>query len=960
MMAQKDLKELAKSKIKEKIATYEALKKSGRYGQIGESETCTKFILPLFEALGWDTTGEHILDEVTEQEAAGGLKRVDYAFNVNSSPVMFLEAKALSEDLEDPKFARQAINYGYAKSVKWVILSDFEGIIVFNSLLKTKRNSERTVLKISYTEYLDKFDELWLLSKESIVNGELDKHARTKGHIVNKVPINEILLTKLLVWRNLLIKRIASDNASLSKEDVAECVQRLLNRMIFIRTCEDRSIEKANLLKNLRKEWQNDQDKRLNNMLRQVFRDFDDGYNSNLFAKHLVDTIKISDDLLDDVIGSIYEDAKEDVEFDFAIIDADILGSIYEQYLGTIQKGESAQDKEKRKSHGIYYTPKYIVDYIAKNTLGKILEDLLQNKEYAKIGKLKVLDPACGSGSFLLKTLELFDDAYGKTPEFTKFPKGRKIKALCNNIYGVDLDSEAVELTKLNLLLSSTYSRKKLPDLGHNIEQGNSLIDDSKIAGDNAFDWNKRFKDVMDQGGFDVIVGNPPYIKEDVNKFAFNGLHDSPYYQGKMDIWTLFACKAIDLLKEGGYFSFIAPNSWVASYGASIFREKILSCGEIVTFIDFSDYKVFEEASIQTMIFVFQKKKPKTHYKVQNIKIENSKIKEDDMAKLLKSKMTVSVEGVKIFSSEIKPVEMMKGTISFLSDENSGLIEKIQNKANYKMNEDDVGNGIDVLQDFVNEKHLDKLKGVHIKKGDGVLVLGNGFVSKMSLNKKEAAYLKPYYYPKQINRYLSLKDSSEYRIIYADKYFREHISEFPNLKQHIDKFKPILTSAFAPYGLHRPRDERFFVGEGIFLLRKTMDPAFTYVDFPCYVTRAYLILKPKSIDLKYLTGILNSKLMFYWLKNIGKRQGEQLQIDKEPILKAPIYVASQAEQKSLIKLVNKMLDLNSKYAAIKDKLTSETERLKRQIDEMDQEIDSVVYKIYGLTEEEIKVVEGNG
>ena len=944
-MAQKDLKELAKTKIQEKIDTYEALKKSGRYESISESETCSKFIKPLFEALGWDTTGDRILDEVTEQETAGGLKRVDYAFNINSSPVMYLEAKKLSVDLDDPSFARQAINYGYSKSVKWVILTDFEGIIVFNSLLKTKRNSERIVLKLSYTEYLDKFDDLWLLSKESIVNGKLDERARTKGPIVNKVSINEILLSKLLIWRNELIKKIASENDGLSNEDVAECVQRLLNRLIFIRTCEDRKIDKPNLLKNLKKEWQDDSDKHLYKMLRDVFRDFDDGYNSSLFEKHLVDNIKISDNLLDDVIGGLYEDTKEDVEFDFAIIDADILGSIYEQYLGTIQKGEDLKGKEKRKSHGIYYTPKYIVDYIVKNTLGKVLDEMIKNKEYAKIGKLKVLDPACGSGSFLLRTLEMFDDAYGKMPEFAKFPKGRKIKALCNNIYGVDLDSEAVELTKLNLLLSSTYSRKKLPNLSHNIECGNSLIDDSKIAGDKAFDWGKRFKDVMDKGGFDVIIGNPPYLKEMDSKAIFEPIKKSEYgkyYQGKMDLWYLFLHRAIDVVKEGGYIGFITNSYFLKSSGASKLIERIKKELVLLKAIDLDDIKVFGDVSGKHIIHIYQKRKSTKSDKTLYIKVDqdgfNNIISEKESAHLIYANL-ITVDNKIDFTS--------KSAVIFKNCFELGTAF-------------DVSQGVVEATDKVSRKALEGTKEAGFNMGDGVFVLSGDEINKLNLKTNEKKVIKKYLDSNDVDRY-SINHNDEY-LIYADKEAKELIrkGEYPNLKKHLDKMKSFITSSNKPYGIHRPREIRYFNSPKLICKGMFASPEFSYDEEKFYVGFSFsvIIQKDDIYSLKYLLGIMNSSLGDYWFNKHGKKRGIGVDIGVLVYREFPVHKATAKEQAPIKKLVDYMLDLNSKYLKVKTKQTSETDRLKRQIEETDKEIDQLVYKLYGLTEEEIKVVEG--
>ena len=520
----------------------------------------------------------------------------------------------------------------------------------------------------------------------------------------------------------------------------------------------------------------------------------------------------------------------------------------------------------------------------------------------------------------------------------------------------MDLDTQAVEIAQLNLLLKILSQRTKLPTLQHNLRVGNSLISEDGQE-HKPFNFETEFKEVFEQGGFDVVIGNPPYIKEDTNRSAFDGLHDSPYYQGKMDIWTLFACRAIDLLKDGGYFSFIAPSSWIGSAGASIFREKILSSGEIIKFVDFSDFRVFKDASIQTMIFVFQKKKPRKSYKVQFAKITNKNTESESVARLLASGLQKPVEDSTVYEATIKSSNNGGQSINFSDDTVSEILETVEKVSNFRLAKDEIGNGIDVLQDFVSERHLSKLKDDSIKKGDGVFVLENPVVAGMKLNEKELEYLKPYYGTSQINRFLSNKES-EYKIIYADKYFREHIDEFPNLKRHLDRFKKILTSAFAPYGLHRPREERFFKGQAILLIRKTMYPAFTYVDFPCYVTRAFLVLQPKGINLKYLTGLLNSKLIYFWLKHKGKKQGEQLQIDKTPLLKVPLLKTDEKEQERIAALVDTVMARNAELHKTSEN-TDKWHSLKAKIVKMESEIDHQVYKLYGLTNEEIATIEEN-
>ena len=718
-------------------------------------------------------------------------------------------------------------------------------------------------------------------------------------------------------------------------------MQRILDRLIFIRTAEDRKIE-PNVLLSILKGGKAGSYRQLV----KVFRDFDNGFNSKLFTLHYSEEWKADDKVIAEIIKGLYE-TKDGYRYDFSAISADVLGGIYEQYLSFVhgRKGED-KSKSKRKSQGIYYTPKYIVEFIVRETLGEVLK----KTKPKEIFKIRVLDPACGSGSFLTASYDKILESVGNQSLFTKYD------ILKDNIYGVDLDTQAVEIAQLNLLLKVLSQKTKLPTLQHNLRVGNSLMPKGD-AEYKPFNFEIEFKEVSAQGGFDVIIGNPPYIKEDTNRSAFDGLHDNPYYQGKMDIWTLFACRAIDLLKDGGYFSFIAPSSWVGSAGASIFRQKILSSGEIIKFVDFNDFRVFKDASIQTMIFVFQKKKPRKSYKVRYAKITSKDVENEAVARLLASGLNKQIENSDVYEAAIKPSDIGSKSISFSSDTIAEILGKIEKAGNFKLSKDDIGNGIDVLQDFVSERHLAKLKDDTIKKGDGVLVLENSFVEKMKLNNAEREYLKPYYTTAQINRYLS-QQNNEYKIIYADKYFREHIGEFPNLKAQIDRFKKILTSAFAPYGLHRPREERFFKGKAIFLLRKTMYPAFTYVDFPCYVTRAFLVLKPEKINLKYLTALLNSKLIYFWLKHKGKKQGEQLQIDKEPLMDIPLFKTSENEQEDIATMVDTIMARNAEF----HKTSVNTDKwhlLKNEFEKLEREIDDAIYKLYGLTDEEITVINTN-
>ena len=934
-------KEETKQQIQKLVEKYQRVVEAGKIKSYNEAQSRNEFIEPLFEFLGWDMRNLTTDNEVTTEENVSG-GRVDLAFRFGNIPVFFLEAKAMKVDLDEWKWAEQAINYSWNKNVTWAVLTDFESIKIFNAEIPPKSVSQNLFIELNCRDFINRFDQLWLLSKESFEQKLLDKEAQKWGKLTQRKQVGEKLFEDLMSWRISLTNDFKKQN-SLTDEELDEGVQRILDRLIFIRTAEDRKIE-PNILIGILRSGKSDQYKQLV----KVFRDFDDGFNSKLFAPHYCEEWKVSDKTIGEVIKGLYE-TKDGYRYDFSVISADVLGGIYEQYLSFVQvrKGED-KTRSKRKSQGIYYTPKYIVEFIVKETLGEILKKT-KPKELAKI---KVLDPACGSGSFLNAAYDkILDTLTKQNPQTSLFAKFDILK---ENIFGVDLDAQAVEIAQLNLLLKVLSQKTKLPTLQHNLRVGNSLIE-KENENFKSFDFQSEFKEVIEQGGFDVIIGNSPYIKEDTNRLAFDGLHDSPYYQGKMDIWTLFACRAIDLLKDGGYFSFIAPSSWIGSAGASLFRSKILSSGEIVKFIDFNDFKVFKDASIQTMIFVFQKKKPRKSYKLRYAKITNKNTSSDDVAKLLASGLNHQIENSNIFDATIKPADIGNKLISFSNDIVAEILDKVANTGNFKLSKNDIGNGIDVLQDFITDKHLAKLKDETIKKGDGVLVLKNSVANEMKFNSKEIEYLKPYFTTSQINRYLS-DQKNEYKIIYADKYFREHIGEFPNLKNHIDRFKKILTSAFAPYGLHRPREERFFKGQAIFLLRKTMYPAFTFVDFPCYVTRAFLVLKPEKINLKYLTALLNSKLIYFWLKHKGKKQGEQLQIDKEPLLEIPLFKAEESEQGKIALMVDKIMTKTAEF----NKTSQNTDKwhlLKAEIEKLNREIDEVIYKLYGFTAEEIGIIE---
>jgi type I restriction-modification system DNA methylase subunit len=542
-------KEAARSRIAELVDRWKATPQRERE-RYTEQQTRISFILPLFEALGWT------ISDASEVSAEEQISRgfVDFGFYLNGVPVFYLETKRAGESIDKPAHMKQAINYAYLKGVTWAVLSDFEGTMIFNAEWETKDPVQARFLDLQADEYATtRFDDLWLLSKGSLQNREIDRVAERFGKKTRKQAVTDVLFKQLTEWRRALFEQMRTYGRELWTTDahaVDNAVQKLLDRLIFIRTVEDRGVEGAQLKEVMRQS----NNKNLYTNLLKLFRDLDAVYNSNLFAQGTVDLMEVHDpDLIRGIIDGLYRVPGGFATYDFNAISADVLGAVYEQYLGfkaQDPKGEQALDprkQEKRKKQGIYYTPQFVVRYIVRQTLGKVLE----NATPEEVHNLRILDPACGSGSFLIEAFDVLDRwlAQNGTEEDRNFPRRRRLRILQENLYGVDLDDQAVEVTRLNLMLRAALERSKLPLLTH-IQHGNSLVDDPAVAGETAFKWEERFPEVMERGGFDVVVGNPPYVRtQNLDGDVFNWL--SEHYEsatGNYDIYVPFVERGLKLL----------------------------------------------------------------------------------------------------------------------------------------------------------------------------------------------------------------------------------------------------------------------------------------------------------------------------------------------------------------------------------------------------------------------------
>ena len=591
----------ALSEVEKLAAKYQSY--GAKVDELDEEETKKDFILPLFRALNWNVEDSR---EVSAEETISK-KRVDYGFRIEGIPKFFLEAKAIKETL-DSTHAKQSVTYSWLKSTTWAVLTNFKQLEVYNAEWKSKSVWEKRFFSLRVNEFVSGFDKLWLLSRDSFGTRELDKTAEEWGKKQKRVPVSPVidqLFIDLIDWRQRLTKNIAAKRANMalvkSDEELDECVQRILDRVIFIRVCEDREIEPFTLQSRLR-EWKGtNRNKSFYKLLVDVFEEFDQHYNSKLFAHHLADQLEIDDIILNFMINELYEN-KEGLGYDFSAIDADVLGSIYEQYLGYIlekgkKRGAVVESSAQRKKMGIYYTPTYVSEFIVKNTIGTVLGYTGSERP------VTVLDPACGSGSFLLAALKTLVDHY----QAATFDE--KISVLRKSIYGVDLDPKAVEIAQFNLLIRILERRKILPVMDKNVMVGNSLVDDRTVD-PHAVTWDSAFPAAAGNGGFDVIVGNPPYVFGGGSGISIS---EKDYFQQKYDsghrklnLFSLFFERSIKLLRPGGFMGFIVPNTLLRVTSYEDTRKYILENTRVVGIVNL-EAGVFEDVTAATVIIILQK-----------------------------------------------------------------------------------------------------------------------------------------------------------------------------------------------------------------------------------------------------------------------------------------------------------------------------------------------------------------
>ena len=646
-------KEKGLTEIQKLVDRFEQQLPAYKKSDYNETQTRTDFIGPFFEALGWDVNNKKDYSEshrgvIHEAKIKIGntKKTPDYLFRLSSSePLFFVEAKKPSVFIkEDIIPAFQLRNYAWNSKLSISILTDFEEFSVYDCTKKPLVTDKASVARIeylTYKDYVNKWDFLWdTFSNEGVLKGGFDKYNLNNVNKKGTSTVDKEFLKSLDEWRTVLAENINKDNKSLNEDELNFIVQHTLDRIIFLRICEDRAIEPYGKLSNCLVG---------NDFYQNLFKEFkeaEEKYNSGLFdfkKDTLSQKIILNNKIIKKIIDDFYY---PDCPYDFSVLSVEILGSAYEQFLGktiTInERGKAVVDlkPEVRKAGGVYYTPQYIVDYIIENTVG----ELCKNKTPNQIEKIKIVDPACGSGSFLLGAYQFLltwhKDYYHQhpnkknplTPDKNLTTEEKK-RILLNNIFGVDIDINAVEVTKLSLLLKclegetnasishqmTMFRQRVLPSLDFNIQIGNSLIDldiysneldfgeERKIR---PFSWKKAFPEIFEQGGFDVVVGNPPYVAiKELNKSSLKYFYE--HYttgKGQVDLFSIFIEKGIGLINSKGFISFIVPDSINDRSNFTSLRKIILNETSLQSILTLSN--VFKEASVGSSIIVCRKNSP--------------------------------------------------------------------------------------------------------------------------------------------------------------------------------------------------------------------------------------------------------------------------------------------------------------------------------------------------------------
>ncbi len=951
------------------------------------------------------------------QKADGVLGFFDVDGKKDVRAVIELKGAKVSLDVRQKRVGdtrtpvEQAFGYApkYGSSCKWVIVSNYKEIRLYR---QTEMNEYQIFFLEDLKDDLEFKKFIYVLSFDSLVGTE-NKKAKTmelsEEYQKNQAEIEKKFYNEYKTIRLHIFENMRKNNPTVNENIIIEKVQKLLDRFLFICFCEDKGLLPNEIFYKTLEKGKNFGE------VFEVFKILCSWINLGNARKniaHFNGGLFKSDDVLDGlyVDNEVFEEMRKISDYNFdSELNENILGHIFEQSVSDIEElkkfvsGEEFDSKKsKRKKDGIFYTPKYITKYIVENSIKNWLDDKrkelgenelpeLSEKDfeikyaskksdkriYSKnlrkhidfwtkyrevVKNIKIVDPACGSGAFLITAFEyllnynnyLNDKIFDLTGTKDLFSDTTR-EILQNNIFGVDLNKESVEITKLSLWLKTADKNKTLASLENNIKCGNSLIDDAEIAGELAFDWEKEFPQVFENGGFDIVVGNPPYVFardnfSEIEKNYYIKNYVSSNYQ--INTYILFMEKSFKLLKNKGYTSMIVPNSWLMMYSGKGIREYILEKIKLLEIVNLSGHS-FENVNVETVIYFGYKEKG------------------EFVTKVLLNK------GKEFIYSH------SKNSISFINEE-----EKL-----FKVFSDECSEEIN-KKIFKNSIALDEI--VEIKAGLQAYEKGKGIPKQTEEDVKNRPYDYTYKFDEETYKYLEGNNVVRYSINWSGKYLK--------------------------YGdnLAAPRSVELFNGKKIII--REITGAFPKNIISTYTEEFYLYNRSnigiiekesKKIDLKYILVVLNSTLIsYYFMKNTAKSVRKLFpKIILNDLRKFPFKEISLKEQQLFIKKANEMLDLNKELQEISQKFQrmimrefnleklstkvqnwyllnfdefikelskvkvklslsqkadwedyfvvekEKAEILNNEIIKTDKEIDKMVYELYELSNDEIKVIE---
>ncbi len=961
-------------------------------GDYNEAQVRREFIDPLFKALGWDIYNEEGLAEAYKDvihedliREKGGLQAPDYCFRIGGTRKFFLEAKRPGIDIRnDPVPAFQLRRYAWSAKLSLSILTNFDYLAVYDCRVRPSagdKASTARVLLLRYSEYDEKWPEVaGLFSKEAILKGAFDRYSVSK-RLRGTATVDDVFLDEIEEWRKDLAQNIALRNGRIKSRELNFSVQQIIDRIIFLRICEDRGIEPYGRLEKLQQRPQ------VYQHLVELFREADDRYNSGLFhfrderdqisePDTLTPNLRIDDDTLKSILRNLYY---PDSPYEFSVLPTEILGQVYERFLGKIIRlttGHHARLEEKpevRKAGGVYYTPEYIVDHIVKNTLGTRLEA----KTPRQAQSVKIVDPACGSGSFLIGVYEYLLEWYrlkyvndgparyarGRAPVLYQGRLGgwrlttaEKKRILMTHIYGVDIDPQAVEVTKLSLLLKllegetdenlKLFTERVLPDLGNNIKCGNSLVapdfyslrqlqmfDDEERYRVNVFDWSVAFPHILPVPGFDVVVGNPPWL------MAGYYVQDSLDYlrrkfksaRGKFDLYYLFIEQGVQLLADGGSFGMIVPNKFFHTKAATELRRWLSGNKFVNAIVDFGDEQIFRDSTNYSCI-LFLRKSPQ------------------EVVRYASSRSGLGITA----TFDVEPQSLSASDWHFADERSRRLFLKVE-AAGRPLGE------------------MTARFGTGVQSGaDRVLMLDTATATRDGL---ETALLRSVLRGRDVRRYTIGEDPKvlvfPYKVQEGEFVVLPEtaLREYGRVYRFLVRNKGVLTERVwfdkGPeelsgkwYGMMYLDSWRTFDAPHLLTPSLSDQANFALGKGQLFATgtagvTSIVVASDVRENMRYLLGVLNSRVLsFYAIRHSpifsgGFHKFSAPYLRKLPMRRIDFTVAEDVRQHDrIVELVQRMMDLQRDAHAAR--IPHERETLAREIQVTDQSIDETVASLYGL------------